>query len=153
MPYVGNTPLAQFTDVKYQDLTGGTGTGFTLDYAVSNANAIEVYVNNVRQEPCVAYTATGTTLTMTGDIVADDDFYVVFSGIAITTATHPETSNLKAASGQFTGIVEITGNTPFYESTNTISTNHTIPSNRNAVAIGPVTISAEVTVNGNLTIV
>jgi len=49
MAYLGLSPAVQTTAMSYQDLTGGSGTGFTLDYPVSNASEIEVYVNNVRQ--------------------------------------------------------------------------------------------------------
>ena len=87
MPYLGNIPATNFSTMSYQDLTGGTGTSFTLDFPAGSAQDIEVYVNNVRQEPGVAYTVAGTALTMTGSIVATDDFYVVFQGKAQQTAT------------------------------------------------------------------
>jgi hypothetical protein len=73
--------------MSYQDLTGGTGTSFTLDNAAGSAQDIEVFVNNVRQEPGVAYTVSGTALTMTGSIASTDDFYVVFQGKAQQTVT------------------------------------------------------------------
>ena len=57
-----------------------------LDHAVANAQEIEVFVNNVRQEPGTAYTVSGTTLTMTGNVASTDDFYVVFQGTAIQTS-------------------------------------------------------------------
>ena len=78
MPYLGNGLIDAFSAVAYQDLTGGSGTSFTLNHTVANANEIEVFVNNVRQEPSVAYTVAGTGLTMTGTIASSDDFYVVF---------------------------------------------------------------------------
>ena len=56
MPYIGNPPAERFTSFDYQDLTGGSGTSFTLDNPVGNPQEIEVFVNNVRQEPGVAYT-------------------------------------------------------------------------------------------------
>ena len=146
MPYLGNNPATQFAEIKYQDLTGGTGTAFTLDQAVGNAQAIEVFVNNVRQEPGVAYTVSGTALTMTGSIVATDDFYVVFQGPATGTATHPAGSNLEAVDGEFSGTIEITGNTPFWENTTTVNSDYTITNNRNALSIGPITIASGVTV-------
>ena len=108
MPYLGNAPSAAFQSVAYQDLTGGTGTSFTLSHAVSSAQEIEVFVNNVRQEPTVAYSAVGTTLTMTGTIAATDDFYVVFQGKAVGSVSHPTTSPLAATTGNFTGAVTAT---------------------------------------------
>ena len=110
MGYIGNTPAERYSTVSYQDLTGGTGTSFTLDHAVGSANEIEVFVNNVRQEPSVAYTVAGTALTMTGSIASTDDFYVVFQGKAQQTVTHPATHALEATDGTFTGNVDINGN-------------------------------------------
>ena len=96
MGYIGNQTSNAFTSITKQDLTGVTGSpakrGFTLDYAVANANEIEVFVNNVRQEPAVAYTVSGTGLTMTGDVETTDDFYVVFQGKAIQTTVPPDDS-------------------------------------------------------------
>jgi hypothetical protein len=111
MAYIGNPPAERYSSVSYQDLTGGTGFSFTLDYAVGSANEIEVFVNNVRQEPSVAYTVAGTALTMTGSIASTDDFYVVFQGKAQQTVTHPATHALEATNGTFTGNVSITGTT------------------------------------------
>ena len=60
MPYLGNIPAVNFSTAAYQDLTGVTGSpakrGFTLNHAAGSAQDIEVFVNNVRQEPSVAYT-------------------------------------------------------------------------------------------------
>lgn len=146
MAYIGNPPAERFTSFDYQDLTGGTGTSFTLTHPVGNAQEILVMVNNVVQEPGVAYTVSGTALTMTGSIAAADDFYVVFRGKAIATASHPANLNLEATNAEFSGTVEITGNTPFWENTQTINTDYTITNNRNALSIGPVTIADGVTV-------
>jgi len=90
MPYLGNVPAENYAQVSYQDLTGGSGTSFTLDYPVGSAGEIEVFVNNVRQEPTVAYTVNGTALTMTGSVAATDDFYIVFQGKAEKSGTIPE---------------------------------------------------------------
>ena len=121
MPYIGNTPTTQFASLDYQDLTGVTGVpakrGYTLNNTVGGANDIEVFVNNVRQEPGVAYTVSGTTLTMTGDVETTDDFYVVFQGKSIGTATHPANNALEATTGTFSSAVntstikEVTGST------------------------------------------
>ena len=59
-----------------------------------NANEIEIFVNNVRQEPSVAYTAGGTTLTMLGDVETTDDFYVVFQGMAKQTVSPAASTNM-----------------------------------------------------------
>ena len=96
MPFIGNTPDVNFTSFAKQDLTGVTGSpakrGFTLTHAVANANEIEVFVNNVRQEPTDAYTVSGTGLTMTGDVETTDDFYIIYLGKAIQTTVPPDGS-------------------------------------------------------------
>jgi sRNA-binding regulator protein Hfq len=96
MPFIGNTPDVNFTSFAKQDLTGVTGSpakrGYTLTHAVANANEIEVFVNNVRQEPTEAYTVNGTGLTMTGDVETTDDFYILYLGKAIQTTVPPDGS-------------------------------------------------------------
>ena len=109
MPYLGNTPASRFTSMDKQTITGDGGTDYTLDHAVGSEQEIEVFVNNVRQEPSVAYTVVGTALTMTGNVASTDDFYVVFQGKAQQSVTHPSNSALQATTGTFTGDVSTTG--------------------------------------------
>jgi len=169
MPYMGNPLATAFSTINKQDLTGGTGTNFTLTYSVGSSQDIEVLVNNVRQEPGVAYTANGTSLTMTGSIVATDDFYVVFQGKAqqtvvpgagtITQAMFAPGLNLGA--GYFQGNNGDTGDTTngkgdiFRVNAQTLTSDVTIASGDNAMASGPLTVDSSVTltVNGNLTVV
>jgi hypothetical protein len=92
MGYVGNHTTNSFTSMEKQDITGDGTPNYTLSHAVANANEIEVFVNNVRQEPSVAYNASGTTLTMTGNVASTDDFYVVYQGKAVQTTTPPDDS-------------------------------------------------------------
>ena len=150
MPYLGVQPSERFTEIKYQDLTGVTGSpvkrGFTLSYPANNEQAIEVFVNNVRQEPGVPYTVSGTSLTMTGDLETTDDFYVVFQGFATQTVTHPSTANLQAADADFSGTVQITGSFPIWENKQTVSSNYTITDSYNAMSAGPITVDTGVTV-------
>jgi hypothetical protein len=172
MPYLGNTPIASFLPTEYQDLTGVTGSpvkrGFTLDYSVANANELEVFVNNVRQEPNVAYTATGTSLTMTGDVEATDDFYVVFQGKVAGNAVPADGSittsmfaaGLSLGAGYFQGENGVTGDATnglgdiFRVHEAQLDTDVTIASGNNALCAGPLTVATgvTVTVNGNLVI-
>ncbi len=99
MGYVGNIPGEKFTTINKQTLTGDGGTGYTLSQSVGNAQEIEVYVNNVRQEPGVAYTVSGTTLTMTGNVAAADSFYVIFQGKAVNTATVDDARDIRLKDG------------------------------------------------------
>lgn len=109
MAYLGNVPAEAYSSIDKQVITGDGGTSYTLDHSVANENEIEVFVNNVRQEPSVAYTVSGTALTMTGNVESSDDFYVVFQGKAIQTTTHPEGQDLKARDGTFSGDVSADG--------------------------------------------
>ena len=125
MPYLGNPLAFAYSAVSYQDLTGVTGSpakrGFTLSNAVLNANEIEVFVNNVRQEPSVAYNAGGTTLTMLGDVETTDDFYVVFQGMAKQTVSPAASTNMSitdlTVSGELTLAKAVQGTT-FVDTTN-----------------------------------
>lgn len=103
MAYIGNQPADKYSTLSKQTITGDGTTGpYTLDYPAATAQDIEVFVNNVRQEPGVAYTVSGTALTMTGNVASDDDFYVVFQGRAVQTVVPADntitTAMLKADS-------------------------------------------------------
>jgi hypothetical protein len=170
MAYQGNPLYTAFSTINKQDLTGGAGTNFTLNYSVGSPQDIEVFVNNVRQEPVTAYTISGTSLTMTGSIVATDDFYVVFQGKAqqtavpgvgtITQAMFAPGLNLGA--GYFQGDNGATGDTTngkadiFRVHEQELNTDTTIAATDNALCAGPLTIATGVTLTvttgGNLVI-
>ena len=85
MAYIGNKPADTFHSTAKQSFTTDSSTtAFTLNHSVSNENEIELFINNVRQEPGTgkAYTAAGTTLTMNGTPQTGDDMYVIFQGKA-----------------------------------------------------------------------
>ena len=154
MPYLGLSPAVQTTAMAYQDLTGGTGTSFTLDHPVGNAAEIEVFVNNVRQEPTVAYTVSGTSLSMTGSIVATDDFYVNVQGKALVTST-----SSGGGGGTFkgeNGEINAGGGDIFRVHQQQLDTDTTIDADENALAAGPLTVATGVTLTvtsgGNLVI-
>ena len=92
-----------------QTITGNGGTAYTLQQSVSQASDIEVFVNNTRQEPTVAYTASGTTLTMTGAVNSSDSFYVIFQGKAIQTAGLPVDAAITASTITTTGNITSSG--------------------------------------------
>ena len=167
MPYLGNIPAVNFSTAAYQDLTGDTGSptakrDFTLDHAVGSAQDIEVFVNNVRQEPSAAYTVAGTALTMLGDVETTDDFYVVFQGKAQQTVTPGAgtITNAMFASGTTLGGGSYLGDSGggladivrVHEAQ--LDTNITVAVNTNGLCAGPLTVATgvTVTVNGNLVI-
>ena len=87
MGYVGNTPALNYTTFAVQHFTTSATTGYTLDNAVTNENGIALFINNVRQEPgaSYAYTASGTTLTLSAATTTSDTMYCVFIGKAVQT--------------------------------------------------------------------
>lgn len=78
MAVIGNLPATDFKAIKKQSITGDGDSAYTLDYSVTHANDLEVFVNNVRQEPTIAYSASEQTLTMSEGIDSTDDFYVIY---------------------------------------------------------------------------
>ena len=87
--YLGNQPALAYTSFAKQDFTTSATTNYVLDQAVTNANEIALFINFVRQEPTTAYTASGTTLTLTSATTAGDDMYCIFLGKAVGTINPP----------------------------------------------------------------
>ena len=100
MATLGQKPATQHVSLQKQTITGNGGTSYTLQQSVGSALDVAVFVNNTRQEPAIAYSASGTTLTMTGAVNSSDHFYVIFLGKAITTTGLPTdgvgTANINA---------------------------------------------------------
>lgn len=92
MAYVGPPSDNSYTSFEKQTITGNGGQTYTLSRPVTSAEDIEVFVNNVRQEPGVAYTASGTSLNMTGNVSSTDSFYLVYQGKALQTKSVPDNS-------------------------------------------------------------
>ena len=89
MPFLGVQPTDQFASVAKQTITGTGATAYTLDHSVAGANDLAVFVNNVRQEPTVAYSATGTTITFTEALTSSDDCYIIYIARTFLAATPP----------------------------------------------------------------
>ena len=92
MPFIGNQPALSYTSFAKQDFTTSATTSYTLDQPVANENEIALFINFVRQEPTTAYTASGTSLTLTSATSASDDMYCVFLGKAVQTVNPPSGS-------------------------------------------------------------
>nr|BAR25930.1 hypothetical protein [uncultured Mediterranean phage uvMED] len=89
MPFIGNQPALNYTSFAKQDFTTSATTSYTLDNPVTNENELALFINFVRQEPTTAYTASGTSLTLTSATSASDDMYCVFLGKAVQTVNPP----------------------------------------------------------------
>jgi hypothetical protein len=89
LAYIGVQPAEAYTSFAVQHFTTSATTSYTLDNAVANENEIALFINNVRQQPgsSYAYTASGTTLTLSAATSASDTMYCVFIGKAVQTVT------------------------------------------------------------------
>ena len=87
MSYIGNSPALKYASFAVQHFTTSATTSYSLDNSVANENDIALFVNNVRQEPgsSYAYTASGTTLTLSAATTTSDTMYCVFIGKAVQT--------------------------------------------------------------------
>ena len=92
MSYIGKEPADSFISFAKQDFTTSATTSYTLDNAVTNENELALFINFVRQEPTTAYTASGTTLTLTSATTSSDDMYCVYLGQAKQTVNPPDGS-------------------------------------------------------------
>jgi len=121
MPFLGNTPAESYISFAKQDITGNGGTSYSLNHPVTNAADIELFVNNVQQEPTTAYTASGSTLTLSEAIASTDDCYCIFRGRALQTTTPPDGSVTSAkldTNIAVSGDLTVDTNTLYVDSTN-----------------------------------
>ena len=102
MPFIGNQPALSYTSFAVQHFTTSATTSYTLDYSVANENEIRLVINNVVQQPgsSYAYTASGTTLTLSAATSATDTMYAVFLGKAVQTVTPASGSVTNAMLGE-----------------------------------------------------
>ena len=85
MGYLGNKPADSYLTLEKQTFTTSATDTYTLDRAVSGVNDIELFLNNVRQEPTEAYTISGTTLTLASAITSSDSMYCIYQGRSVGT--------------------------------------------------------------------
>ena len=79
MAYIGRD--IQYGTLDKQSFTANSSTtAFSLDSAVKDAKSLLVVVGGVVQEPEVAYTASGTTLTFSEAPATGNAVYAVYLG-------------------------------------------------------------------------
>ena len=121
MAYIGEKPSQTLASPTSQYFNGtGSQTAFTLNRPVNVSEDLEVFVNNIQQEPGVgkSYTASGTTLTFdAAPSSGTGNVYVVYRGLAEVTTRleHDSNAALAATTGTFSGAVSaasatVTGN-------------------------------------------
>jgi len=94
LSYIGNTPAENYASFLTETFTVSATASYTLSHAVSNENDIRLVINGVVQQPGSgkAYTASGTTLTLTSATVSGDVMYAVYLGRALQTVNPPNAS-------------------------------------------------------------
>ena len=110
MPYIGPAPSGTFGTGAKDRFSGDASTvAFTMSQSVGNVNDIDVFVDNVRQEPTISYTVSATTLTFTAaPDSGTNNVYVVHKANAAS-LTPPDNIALKPSSVDSSG--DITGST------------------------------------------
>ena len=92
MPFLGSQPIDQYQSLAKQTITGDGSTAYTLNRSVTNAYDMEVFINNVRQEPDTSYTASGNTITFTAAVTASDSCYLIYQGQSVGSINPPANS-------------------------------------------------------------
>jgi len=116
--YIGNTPAENYASFLTETFTVSATANYTLSHAVTNENEIRLVINGVVQQPGSgkAYTASGTTLTLTSATVSGDVMYAVYLGRALQTVNPPNASvgTAQLADSSVTSAKLGTKNTPAF---------------------------------------
>ena len=125
MAYIGKAPnTAIVNQATSQSFSGnGSTTVFTLNRSVNVGEDLEVFVENVQQEPGSgkSYTASGTTLTFDeAPPSGTNNVYVIYRGEATINPRleHDANAALAATTGTFSGDLTVDTNTLKVDSTN-----------------------------------
>ena len=91
MPYLGTPAAVGFSKTTKDRFSGDNSTtGFTMSQAANTATDIQVFVDNIRQEPTIAYSTSGATLTFTeAPPTGTNNVYVVHQHQALGTGPLP----------------------------------------------------------------
>ena len=91
MPYLGTPASVGFSSTKKDRFSGDNSTtGFTLSKIAGTGTDIQVFVDNIRQEPTIAYSVSGTTLTFTeAPPTGTNNVYVIHQHQALGTGPLP----------------------------------------------------------------
>jgi len=115
MAYLGKEAVNRSTGTSKDSFSGnGSTTAFTMSRSVLLVTDIEVFVDNVQQEPTTAYTVSGTTLTFdeapangTNNIyvihrIGNNDSMTIQSGISASLSDATISGTLTVSSGTLT---------------------------------------------------
>jgi len=113
MAYAGRTPTTGFRSVPTKDTFSGDGStvAFTLSLS-TRTNDVEVFVENVQQEPTTAYSISGNTLTFTSaPVTGTNNIYVIHRGELVSNGVHTPGADLQAVNATITGDLTVSGTT------------------------------------------
>ena len=154
MAYLGASPLASFASPSKDTFSGDNSTtAFTMGQRVGDPNQIEVFVDNVRQEPTSAYTVNGTTLTFTGTpATGSNNIYVIHKQGVIGNGLLPTSGRDSDRVGSLTvtGASTLTGNVT--TSGNISATSGSITAGGALSGVTTLTTSSTATIGGDTTI-
>ena len=115
MAYLGKVAINRSTGTSKDSFSGdGSTTAFTMSRSVLLVTDIEVFVDNVQQEPTIAYTVSTTTLTFTeappngtNNVYVihrsgNNDSMTIQSGISATLSDATISGTLTVSSGTLT---------------------------------------------------
>ena len=115
MSYLGKEAVNRSTGTSKDSFSGdGSTTAFTMSKSVLLVTDIEVFVDNVQQEPTTAYTVSATTLTFTEapangtnnvyviHRIGNNDSMTIQSGISATLSDATISGTLTVSSGTLT---------------------------------------------------
>ena len=115
MPYLGKVAGTNSSGTSKDSFSGdGSTTAFTMSSSVHLVTDVEVFVDNVQQEPTIAYTISGTTLTFTeapdngtNNVYVihrsgNNDAMTIKSGISPTLGSPTVTGTLTVSAGTLT---------------------------------------------------
>jgi len=113
MAYAGRQPTTGFRSTPTKDSFNGDNStvAFTLSIP-TRTNDVEVFVENVQQEPVTAYSISGTTLTFTSaPPTGTGNIYVIHRAELVSNGVHTPSADLTAANATITGDLTVTGTT------------------------------------------
>lgn len=154
MPYIGKAPLAgQFKKLDAITVVNNQAA-YTMQYNSSNfkpatAEQIIVSVNGVVQAPADAYTVSGSTITFSENLVTGDviDFIVALGEVGNTVTPTDGSVDINKMSSSIMKDAGIRVND------NELTNDVTIAADERAMVSGDFKVSANLTINGVLTIV
>jgi hypothetical protein len=154
MAYIGVAPSSGLFKKLDSITTVNAQAAYTMQYNSSNfkpatAEQLIVSVNGVIQAPNDAYTISGSTITFSENLVTGDviDFIVALGEVGNTVTPVDGSVDVNKMSASIMKDAAIRVNDT------SLTNDVTIASDENAMVAGPFTVSANLTVNGVLTIV